>query len=262
MGAAVREATNKLPDDRSIRALEGTYDQKKMFTLRSSGLYVPATEGIMTVKDHDQSIHCGAFKSINATCWWRTGEYAFYPKGFQTRDMPLGDKLVYVENSVWHILMIPDVPVAIVRPDGISETVGLTKAVGMGVFKLEKLGLKEIDERADVVSVTTDFDPATDVKVVDIMRPSGGPLHGWALPDADGYPLRSRPSGIKVSKARKSYLKPENEFEAGSTNYPIGYHGSIDRCVHYYVLNEVRNGIGVATEWRSDSGVAVIRRGQ
>jgi len=243
MGApAVRETNNRLPDGRSIRALEGTFTQKQMFTLRSSGLYAPQSEGIMSVKDHDQSFQSSVCSVVDVSGWWRTCEYAFYPRGFEKRDLPLGDKLVYVEDGFTHTLSIPDVPVSIVRSDGKSETIGLRQAIGMGIIKLEKLDLRQIDERADEVSVTTDFDPATDVKVVDIMRPKA-----WALVDADGYPLKSKPSSSKVSGARCPYVRDENGFEAGST----GYHGSLARGADRPIVD-------ANDKWQYGSGVALV----
>ncbi len=240
----------KLPDGRPIRALEGTYTQKMMFTLRSSGLYAPATEGIMSVKDHDQSIQSGAYKSVNVNDWWRTGAYAFYPSGFEKANLPLGDKLVYAEDGVRHTLNIPDVQVSMLRPDGRSETVGLRQAIGMGVIKLEKLKLDQTDDEADVVSVTTDFDPATDVKVVDVMRP-----RAWALVDVDGYPLKSQPSCDEVSEARYSWIRHKDDFEKGST----GYHGSLAHLVggDYYLG---RRYVYAFDYWSWASGVAVVGR--
>ena len=244
MGAEAVQVRSKLPDGRSMRALEGTYTQKMMFTLSSSGLYNPANEGIMSVKEHDQSIQSGAYKSVNVNGWWRTGEYAFYPKGFEKRNLPLGDKLVYVEDGVAHTLNIPDVPVKLAN----GQTVGLRQAISMGVIKLEKLKLDQIDDKADVVSVTTDFDPATDVKVVDIMRPSA-----WALVDADGYALKSQPSDAGVSEARYSRVRHSDEFEDRST----GYHGSLARGVYGYV-NDDRRVVYAYGEWRYGSGVALV----
>lgn len=246
---------SKLPDGREIRALEGTYTQKMMFTLRSSGLYVPANEGIMTVKDFNQAIQSDADKPVTEKKVWRTGEYAFYRKGFEKSDLPLGDKLVYVkrqaptiripeiEKGIVHTLNIPYVPVSIVRPDGESETVGLRKATGMGVIKLEKLELKDIDGMADVVSVTTDFDPATDVKVVDIMRPDA-----WALVDSDGYPMRKDPSHRDEPAARFSVTMVYGEFDTIAT----GWHGSLTH--NDFSMRSVT----AKSKWQSDLMVAVI----
>jgi hypothetical protein len=243
MSATAVQVNNKLPDGRQIRPLEGTYTQRQMFTLRESGLYVPAQEGIMLVKEHDQSIQSGAYTSVNVNNWWRTAEYGFYPKGFEKKAVPIGDKLVYVENGVSHALDIPDVPVKVN-----GENVSLRKAVGMGVIKLEKLQYRELDEKSGLVEVTSDFDPANDVKVVDIMRP-----RGWALVDADGYPLKSKPSNQNVSEARYSYVRHEGDFEQGST----GYHGSFARGLgddDYYGRRVVIADRG----WHFGSGVALV----
>jgi len=240
--ATAKNAKNLLSDGRVIRDLERTFTQVQMFRLISG--IVPANESIMNVKDHDDALNVsGAWKAINTNGWWRTGEYAFYPKGFEMRDMPLGDKLVHFEDGVAHTLDIPDVPVKIAN----GQTVGLRQAIGMGVIRFEKLRLDQTDAKADVVSVTTDFDPATDVKVVDIMRP-----RGWALVDADGYPIKSQPSSVEVSEARYSYIRHEDEFEGEST----GYHGSVARYVNYYG-NDFRRYVGANGWWSCDSGVAV-----
>src|SRR3989339_1701280 len=160
MGAAAVQVNNKLPDSRQMRALEGTYNQRQMFTLHRSGLFVPANETIMSTKEHDRSIQSGAYNSVNVNNWWKTAEYGFYPKGFEKKALPIGDKLVYVENGVLHTMEIPDVPVKVN-----GENISLRKAVGMGIIPLEKLQIKEVDETHFTVSVASDFDPASDVKV-------------------------------------------------------------------------------------------------
>jgi len=234
---------SKLQDGRGIRALEGAYSQRMMFALRSSGLYVPANEGIVSLKDHDQSIQSGSYKLVNVNGCWRTGEYIFYPKGFEKRNLPLGDKLVYIEDCITHTLDIPDVPVKLAN----GQTVGLRQAIGMGVISLEKLKLDSIDEKRDVVSVATDFDPANDVKVVDVMRP-----RTWALVDADGHPLKSQPSSAEVSEARYSYVRHEDDFEKGCT----GYQGFLT----FYsddVIYDWR-GVYAVDYWSKASGIAVV----
>ena len=238
--ATAKKKNNCLSDGRVIRALEGTFTQVQMFGLKGR---VPVNESIMGVKDHDDALNVsGAWRAIDVNHGWRTGEYAFYPKGFEKRDMPLGDKLVYIENHVAHTINIPDVPVKLAN----GQTVGLRKAIGMGVIRLEKLRLDQIDDKADVVSVSTDFDPATDVKVVDVMRP-----RNWALVDADGYPIKSQPSSYRVSEARFSSVRGEQHFEGES----LGYHGSVARGGSDA---ENRRVVYAYSGWSYNSGVALV----
>lgn len=212
-----------------------------MFTLAKSGIYVPANETIMSVKEHDQSIQSGAYESVNVNNWWRTPEYGFYPKGFEKKALPLGDKIVYIANGVAETLDVPDVPVKLAN----GKTIGLRQVVGMGVIRLEKL---QYDEDRHIVSVTSDFDPAKDVKVVDIMRPSG-----WALVDADGYPLKTQPSNENVPNARYSCVRHSYDLEKKST----GWHGSLDRVLDDNDFR--RRVVGADTLWSVVSGVALVK---
>jgi len=213
----------QLRDGRAARVLSGPFNQKQVFSLHSSGLYTPANEGIMTLRDLSEAHQSRIFRARFTSGMVRSSEYAFYPRGFENADLPLGDRLAYVEKyfdkdgkrrTETHILEIPDAPVELA--DG--SKVGLRNALGMGVIPIGKLALAQIDENTDVVSVTADFDPTTDIKVVDIFRPMG-----WALPDSDGYPLRSRPSAIDVPEARFSWVLHSDKFEDGST----GWHGTV-----------------------------------
>ncbi len=224
--------------------MEGTFTQKQMFNLHKSGLYLPESEGIMSVKEHDQSIQSGASLSINVNNWWRTKEYGFYPKGFEKASIPLGNQLIYVEDNVSRVLEIPDVPVKVN-----GETISLRKAIGMGVIPIEKLEIRDVDETRSVVSVTSDFDPAIDVKMVNIMRP-----RVWALTDVDGYPLKTLPSKSDVPDARYSYVRHDNEFDNGST----GWHGSFARDVDYFCGR--RRSVNASTYWSDVSGVALVGR--
>jgi|GEM_PF-880931 len=237
---ATVQVNNKLPDGRQMRALKGTFTQRQVFTLHKSGLFVPANEGIMSVKEHDQSIQSGAYPSVNVNNWWRTGEYGFYPKGFEKKAIPLGAELIYVEGGISRILEIPDVPIKVN-----GKTIGLRQAIGMGVIPLEKLEIRDVDETRSVVSVTSDFNPTTDVEVVDIMRP-----RAWGLVDAKGRPLKSKPSNENVPDARYSYVRHDNEFDEGST----GWHGSFARDVYD------RRVVFANSVWSDDSGVALVGR--
>lgn len=243
MGAAVAEKpNNRLPDGRPIRALQGDHNQVAMFSLHKSGFYVPANESIMSVREHDQSIQSGAYKSVNTNNWWRTNEYGFYPKGFETQNLPIGEKIVYVEGGVSYTLNVPDVPVKVN-----GETIGLRAAIGMGVIKLEKL---QYDEDRKIVSVTSDFDPTNDVSVKNIMRP-----RAWALVDAEGYPMRDKPSNENAPEARYSYVRHSDQLDKKAT----GYHGSLARDVDFFSRWRVVNAYGA---WSYGSGVAVVSRSE
>jgi hypothetical protein len=219
-----------------------------MFALRSKG-HVLANEELMLIKDFDGSGFNprAALRDarVSQDGWWRTGEYAFYRRGFEKKDLWLGERLVYVDRGLVHVLDIPDVPATLAN----GKRVGLRQATGMGVFRLEKLRLEQIDDKTDVVSVTTGFDPAIDVKVVDIMR-----QRAWSsLVDGSGYPLKSEPSGCTAAGAKYSWLRQENLFEEGSS----GYHGSVG-CGISGVL--YRRFVMAYESWSDASGVAVIDR--
>lgn len=243
MGATAVQVNNKLPDGRQIRALEGTFNQRRMFTLHKSGLFVPANESIMSVREHDSSIQSGVYRSVNVNNWWRTAEYGFYPKGFEKQLLPIGDKIVYIEDKVEYTLHVPDVPVKVN-----GENIGLRQAIGMGIIPLERLKIEQVDEKNFTVSVTDDFNPANDVKVVDIMRP-----RGWALVDANGYPLKSSPSNDGVPDARCSYVRHTGELDKKAT----GWHGSLARDVDVYYG---RRDVDADSYWSVGSGVALVGR--
>lgn len=237
----------RLPDGRYVRILEGTYTQTQMF-----GLKIPAHESIMTVKEYDALLVPEVVQAITAhSNWIRTREYAFYPKGFERQDLPMGDKIIYVETGVAYTFIVPDVSVNV---NGTS--VGLRTAIGMGVIPIEKLRLEQVDETHFTVLVTSDFNPASDVKVVDIMRPSGV----WALVDADGYPIRARPSDFFIPEARCSYVRNFNEFEKNAT----GWHGSLVRYVfdiqYVFDIYYRRRDVSAYGRHVDAYGVAVVSR--
>lgn len=234
---------NQLSDGRTVRALEGTFKQEQMFGLHKSGRFNPAHEAIMGVKEHDDSLNTsGAWQKINVNNWWKTGRYAAYRRGFENDlDLQIGDRLVFIEKGTAHILEIPDVR----HPTDKDKS--LRQAAGMLDFDLQKL---RYDPEARIVSVTTDFNPDSDVRVVDIMRPEG-----WALPDKNGYPIRTQQSGAGVPKARFAVTRPSGAFEGEST----GYHASVILSVVYY--NGTRY-IYAVHSWSDDSTVAVVTPAQ
>lgn len=242
---------SRLSDGRVVRALGGTFTQEQMFGLHKSGLFNPAVERIMDVKDHDDSLNVSkVWETINVNGWWRTGRYAAYRRGFEKEDLQVGDKIVWVERDIARTLEIPDVPVAIIRPDGKSEIIGLRQAVGLLDFDLTKL---QYDLDARVVSVTSDFNPETDVRVVDIMRP-----RGWALVDANGYPLKSNPSDERAPEARYSYVRLSENLAKKAT----GWHGSL-ACYISLIDGKVHigsRGVAAVGYWYDVSGVAIVEK--
>jgi hypothetical protein len=235
MGAAAVQEKNRLSDGRLVRALEGTYTQIQMFRLKGR---IPTSEGIMSVKELDDAINLsGAHSSINVTGWWRTNRYAVYAKGFEKElDKPVGAKVVWIENGVSYTFEVPDVK------NPMNKDKGLRQASGMLDFALDKL---QYDEEKRIVSVTPDF-TETDVTVRDIMRP-----RNWALVDADGYPIRTRPSDQTTPDVRYSYVRHSGEFDKKAS----GYHGSVARD-GFSGRRFVYSGIG----WQGGSGVAVVGR--
>jgi len=248
MGAATAQVVNnRLPDGRAIRALEAangkrTFRQAEIFTIVRA--LVPAHETVMDVKDHDVSIQTGAYSSVNANGWWRTRRYGVYPRGFEKEfDKPVGEKIVWVEEidgrKADFTFKVPDVPHPSVKDNGLRQ------ATGMLDFDFEKL---QYNEERRVVSVVGDFNPETDVRVLDVMRP-----REWALVDTDGYPLRSQPSSSRVPEARFMYVKNSDEFEKGAT----GWHGSVARGVDDV---DGGRGVGAVGVWSVASGVAIVGR--
>ncbi len=235
---------NRLSDGRTIRALEGTFTQERIFGLYKSGKFDPAAEKIMGVKDHDDSLNKSkVWESIDVIGWWRTGRFGAYRRGFEKENSSVGERLLYIEDGTKRTLEIPDVPVAIFMPDGKSEIIGLRAARGIIDFDLEKL---RYDSEEKIVSVSSDFNPKTDVRVVDVMRP-----RNWALVDANGYPIRSKPSRSDNSATRQSYIWHSDEFENGST----GWFGSVARYCYEVDGKRIIDALG---SWRNGSGVALV----
>lgn len=239
MGVSTTEkVNNRLSDGRVVRALDGTYTQVQLFGLKGR---VPCHESIMGVKDHDDSLNIsGAWRAIDVTGWWRTNRYGVYARGFEKKlDKPVGARVVLIEDGVSYTFEVPDVK------NPLNKDKGLRQATGMLDFALERL---QYDEGKRIVSVASDFNPETDVTVRDIMRP-----RGWALVDADGYPLRLSPSNADVSEARYSFVRRSDEFNKKST----GYHGSVARNV---LGGGYRRNVIADFGWQDCSGVALVGR--
>lgn len=193
---------SRLPDGTVIRALPKKYTQMQVFKLRESGLYVPQTEGIATVRQLDDALNkSGAYQDVlgNAECC-RSGEVGFYPRGFE-KDLTraIGKRIVWMEaegDANWHktgrllvaildLSRIADEKVTLV--DGSEIT--LQKAPGMGVIPIEKLELKTTEDNDQLViyevSISSDFNSATDLKVKNVARP-----RSWSTSvDKDGFAL-------------------------------------------------------------------------
>ena len=250
---AAGKANSQLSDGRTIRALVDTkgtlgkrgknaFTQVEMFELRPKGL-LPSNERPMNVKEHDESIRSGAWKEISANSWWRTNLYGVYRKGFEKDlDVQIGEKVVWVEDGIAPVFNVPDVK----HPHNNDK--GLREATGMVVFDLDKL---QYDGETNIVSVSSDFNPETDVFVVDVMRP-----RGWALVDANGIPLRTKPSDEDTLGARHSYVKHSDEFEGEAT----GWHGSLACDVDGFYFGRRRYVVGALVVWSGASGVATIGR--
>lgn len=225
----------RLSDGRRMRALPGLYAQRQMFSLPRSGLYLPAQESIMDIRDLDEA--CDGGWSDPATGCWRSSRYGVHARGFEMLDRPIGASVVWVEGGLAYSFAIPDVRHPADRGKGLRESCGLLD------FALCKLAY---DEATRSVSVSQDFDPAVDVAVRDIRR-----TRGWALPNGGGYPSRSMPSSEDVHEARLSAFVMAGEFEGGAN----GWHGSIiygdcGTCGDYRMV-----GAGF---WESPSSVSVV----
>ncbi len=220
-----------------IVSLNGEFTQAQVFRLKGK---MPSHESILSVKGHDLVLNPNeCFRVPGFPIWVRTGEYGVYARGFQKDlDAPVGTIVIWTENNCSYSFIVPDA-----RHPGDKDK-ALCQASGMLVFPIDKL---EYDERYRVVSVSQSFDPARDVRVVDIMRPGG-----WALVDGEGYPVRGKPSDIYDPDARCAYLRSPGEFFPNAS----GWHGSIARGVDFGGYQ--RRAINAELEWRYPSGVSVI----
>ncbi len=233
----------KLSDGRVIRVFAGEYTQEEMFGLHKSGLFDPKTETIMSVRELDDALNVsGAWKAVGVDGCWRTREYGVHATGFEKElDKPVGASVVYITigEDVPYTFEVPDVK----HPQ--DKDKGLRQATGMLVFALDKL---DYDEGKRILSVVSNFNPETDVRVKDIMRPAG-----WALVDADGYPIRTRPSNGDTNEARYSAVRDSDALE-GCT----GWHGSVVRSV-YRRDDDIRRLISTDDDWEG-LGVALVPR--
>ncbi len=231
-------AKNCLSDGREIWALSGTYTQPMMFGLKGR---LPAHESILSLGQFDDAMNrSGAAATLPSRGgWWRTCGYGVYPRGFEDElGRPPGATVVWVEDGYRYSFEVPDAR----NPQEPGKS--LRESAGMLVFALSKL---RYDRKKRTVSVSPDFDTATDVCAIDVMRPAG-----WALPGRDGYPLRSLPSDATVPEARSFRYVPSSGFEAGAS----GWHGSIS-LLYAKGMEHGRRMADATSGWLYPSGVAV-----
>src|SRR5262249_61198045 len=84
----------RISDGRVVRPLDGRFTQERMFGLHKSGLFDPAIESILTVKELDDVLNVSeAYKALGSH-WWRSDRYAGYRKGFEKElDKRIGNDL-------------------------------------------------------------------------------------------------------------------------------------------------------------------------
>ena len=258
----------QLPDGRLVRAAtvgeQREFNQLQFLQLvqnarrrnpsEGRAAFNPLGESLMENRDFEASVQNVSFAALNIA-WTRMRGYAAYPRGFENQDLPLGERLVYIEDGVRHGLTIPDVPVTL--PNG--SRVNLRQAIGMAVFDVMKMDVRVVDDKTVEVSVTSDFNPETDVKIKDVMRPSN-----WSSRiDADGYALRGSPSNSENPDARYSYIRHADKFEDikcrfGRDKIATGYHGPLGRGV--WGGDCGRRFVYAVVVWSVDAGVALVGR--
>ena len=261
--AAQVQSRLQLPDGRLVRAATVgetlKFDQLQFLQLvqnarrrnpsEGRAAFNPLGESLMENRDFEASVQNVSFAALNIA-WTRMRGYAVYRRRFETQDLPLGERLVYIENGVRYGFTIPEVSVTL--PSG--SRVSLQQATGMAVFDVMKIDVRVVDKKTVEVSVTPDFNPETDVKVKDVMRPCGWSAHI----DADGFALRGSPSNAENPNARYSYVRYADQFEDikhlfVSDEPATGYHGSLAR-------GNVNWGCYVVAgdDWSEVSGVALV----
>jgi hypothetical protein len=233
-----QRGNNRLSNGLVVRPVKGKFTQIELFRLKGR---IPKHESIMNVRELDDALNVrGVWKVIDVNGSWRTNRYGVYARGFERElDKPVGASIVWIEDGISYTFEVPDLE----HPNDSNR--GLRQATGMLDFALEKL---QFDEDRGIVSITSDFDPESDVTVRNIMRP-----RGWALVDVEGYPLRTRPSDPHNSISRYSYVRHSDQFDREAT----GWHGSISRIIG---IVDDRRYVYAYVEWGIDYGVAVVTR--
>lgn len=235
--------TLKLNDERVVRLSEGAFNQSRMFHLS----YDPKTESIMDVKTYlaieksDPEIN----DSLSLS-WIRTGRYGVYARDFEKDfSLEIGSEILFAVDYGEYLFQIPDV-----RHPG-DKNKGLREASGLLDFDITKLSY---DHTRMTVSVSSDFNPETDVRVVDIAR-GVKILDNFGLMDAHGYPIRSAnpPDSDNENAIQVEYLSEGTFTRDEHVNRSTGWHGSIavltDCCM-----------VSIASMWADESEVAVISK--
>ena len=287
---AVAQKQPRLSDGREMRALQGRSTQAQMFELGKNGLYNPKTEGIATVRQLDDALNVArVYQAVLGDSWSRALEFAFYRRGFE-KDLTLqmGKKLVWIEKekdlnqketgrlliAILDLSKIADVPVTLANGSKIS----LQKAAGMGIIPISKLEIRKTEDNKKLiayeVSIASDFNPATDLKVKNAARP-----RVWSdSVDEDGFALNdgrvSDQVGWDIPSARFSSVRHSDEFldisnlsselqailtKMGIKPEDLGYLGSVGRVVYgyYYIRRRV---VYAYDGWSDASGVVVVGR--
>lgn len=234
------------------------FTQLELFTLRTSGLLLP-NQTVLANYEADHFLKIGAYPAINANDTWRCLEYAFYRKGFDSElELPFGDSIIHVEQrpddgrALVAVLRIPkDIDVEFVSLEGKMIKTSLQNAYGLGVVNnFEKLQVNPVEDNSVrvvyEVTFASNFNPKTDLSIIDIMRPAG-----WGAADENMYPLRTSAS-LDMPNAEQRCSAFRDSFYSNAT----GFHGSILRGIFD---NEFRSVI-FAQDWMAPSGVAVIER--
>ena len=283
---AVAQKQPRLSDGREMRALQGRFTQAQMFELGKNGLYNPKTEGIATVRQLDDALNISRiYQAVLGDSWSRALEFAFYRRGFE-KDLTLqmGKKLVWIEKekdlnqketgrlliAILDLSKIADVPVTLANGSKIS----LQKAAGMGIIPISKLEIRKTEDNKKLiayeVSIASDFNPATDLKVKNAARP-----RVWSdSVDEDGFALNdgrvSDQVGWDIPSARFSSVRHSDEFldisklpselqailtKMGIKPEDLGYSGSVGRYVYYS-----RRYVYAGNDWSGASGVAIVGR--
>ncbi len=201
---------NRLSNARTVRILPGLYTQRDMFGLHTGGIFVPASEGIMTVKEIDYAINESYAFNPDVNLSLRAVEYAFYRKD---PTAVLGKEIIWIEKGIAYKFKVEDIQVSVN-----GKEISLQNATGMGV--VPSIGLLRIEQTGEK-EFTVLGDPAVlegKVVVVDFMRGD------WALTDESGFPLRTKPADLDNSLSRYGSVRRYN-YQKTAT----GYHGSVSR---------------------------------
>jgi hypothetical protein len=201
-----------LYDGRIIRMLEKPgggrkFTHEELFSARKT---MPLTESIMTTRELSNSIMSSRLGEISWQGDYATSDFCVYRSDLADARGPIGKVVTWIDPDSSHRRFeVPDIR----HPW--NPQIGLRAAHGVLVFSLAKL---DYDTQLSMVRVTSDFDPKTDVRVVDMAF--NGNHH---FTDAGGFPQRGYPVPLKPAKPGMSSLFP------GMMEYPpyfLEYHSN------------------------------------